>query len=125
MGTDYNPNIPNVGEARCWDAIRDYGSVAGFSMVRDVSPLCYPEVLRIFASPIMKIELTEAQLSFDETRFRERGREIFDTYGMRDHTSVILNLLPGIDTVKGAPIMAGPRRELVAGGEELVGLVEL
>lgn len=126
MGTDYNPNIPNVGEARCWDAIVQYGSVTGFSMVRDVSPLCYPEVLRIFSSSIVRIELTESQLSFDETRFRERAREIFEAYGMKDHTKTILDLLSRIITTKGASIMTAPRRDLLAGDEtELTGLVQL
>ena len=127
MGTDYNPNIPNVGEVKTWNYITQYGSVAALSMVMDVSPLCYPEVVKIYASPICKIELTLTQLSFDETRFRERGREVFDTYGMKDHTSTILNLLSGIATIKGASVTTGPRRDLLKDDHEesITGLIEL
>lgn len=113
MGTDYNSRIRQVGEGKCWDRLRQYGSVAAISQVYDVSPLCYPQVLQIYASTITRLGLTPAQISFNETRFRERGREVFDTYGMRDHTSIILNLLPGIQTVRGPSIMAGSPRSLL------------
>ncbi len=99
LGTDYNPRIYNVGLKKCWDYITGYGSIAGVSTVLDVSTLCYPEVLKIFSSPITKLDFAEP-LIFNETRFREHGRQIFDTYGMKDHTGTILNLLSMIATQK-------------------------
>ena len=92
MGTDFNPNIPNVGPVKSWKAIQKYGSIVAMSQYEDVSILRYPEVVRLFHSSIIK--LTMPQPIFDTNKFRENARQIFDINGLKDHTSVIFNLLP-------------------------------
>ena len=104
MGTDYNSNIYNVGVVKCWKYISQYGSISGVSTVLDVSILNYSEVAKIYNSPIVRLEPEKlGPLIFNESRFRKHSREAFDLYGLRDHTSTILNLLPGLITLKETP----------------------
>jgi flap endonuclease-1 len=92
MGTDFNPNISRMGPVKCWDTIRDYRSIDAFSQIRDTSVLNYKEVLKIFKSPITKLTL-DSNLNFDEMRFREDGRETFDSYGLNTQTDRILGYI--------------------------------
>lgn len=92
LGTDYNPNIPQMGIKGCWTNITRYGGVVNMSASGiDVSPLCYPEVLKIFSSTIVKLDLPN--LDMDIQQFRDCARETFDRYGLRDFTSLLIPYL--------------------------------
>lgn len=85
-GTDFNPNIPNIGPVRAWDRIQQYGSIAVMSQYEDVSPLNYLEVLKIFSSTIVKINIPPPDINME--LFRANSRNTFDIYGLRDHASM-------------------------------------
>jgi flap endonuclease-1 len=92
MGTDFNPNIKNVGPKRSWDYIAKYGSIANMAKNGvNVSILNYPNVFKIFASTITKINIPSPV--FNVEKFREHGRNVFDLYHLRDHASSIANTL--------------------------------
>lgn len=92
QGTDFNPNIPGVGVKRSWDYITRYGSIVGLGQSGiDISILNYFNVLKIFASTIVKINIPLP--NFNVSRFREHGRNMFDLYNLRDHASSIADTL--------------------------------
>jgi flap endonuclease-1 len=92
MGTDFNPNIPNVGVKKSWDYICRYGSIANMAQNGiNVSILNYHNVLKIFSSTIVKIDILSPDFNTD--RFREHGRNTFDLYQLRDHASNINSCL--------------------------------
>jgi flap endonuclease-1 len=98
-GTDFNPNIPNIGPARAWDRIQQYGSIAVMSQYVDVSPLNYLEVLKIFSSTIVKINIPPPDINME--LFRANSRNTFDIHGLRDHASMFayyLNQKEGTQT---------------------------
>ena len=97
QGTDFNSNIPGVGVKRSWDYITRYGTIP--QMIQcgiDVSVLNYENVLKIFASTVVRIDIP--QPDFNAIRFRENGRKTFDIYGLRDHASSIADHLNNFNT---------------------------
>lgn len=92
QGTDFNPNIPNVGAKRSWDYITKYGSIANMALNGiNVTILNYNEVLKIFDSTIVKIDIPPPD--FNQELFRANGRSTFDLYDLRDHASNIADSL--------------------------------
>lgn len=91
MGTDFNPNIPNVGPVKSWDLIKRLGNIPTISQYKDVTILNYCEVKKVFSSTIAKIDIPEPK--FNRALFREYARDVFERYGMRDHTTTINRLL--------------------------------
>lgn len=92
MGTDFNPNIKGVGAKRSWDYIVKHRSILNMAYSNiDISALNYPNVIKIFASTIVKVNIPPPD--FNVERFREFGRTTFDLYQLRDHASSIADSL--------------------------------
>jgi 5'-3' exonuclease len=97
QGTDFNPNIPNVGAKRSWDYIAKYGSIENMALNGiNVSILNYNAVLKIFASTIVKIDIPPPD--FNKELFQANGRNTFALYDLRDHASNIADSLNGFNT---------------------------
>jgi len=95
MGTDFNPNIPNIGPVKSWNLIQRGGNIPYISQFMDVSILNHPEVKQVFTSTLKKLDIPDP--NFNQKQFREHGRNTFDLYGMRDHASIINGLLSQFD----------------------------
>lgn len=92
QGTDFNPNIPGVGQVGSWDYISKYGSIENMAIYGvNVSILNYPNVLKIFDSTIVKIQIEAPD--FNKELFQANGRSTFDLYNLRDHASNIADSL--------------------------------
>lgn len=103
QGTDFNPNIPNVGAKRSWDYIAKYGSIENMAQNGvNVAILNYQAVLKIFASTIVKIDIPPPD--FNQELFRVNGRSTFDLYNLRDHASNIADSLNKFPTPGGLMI---------------------
>lgn len=94
LGTDYNPNIPRVGLVKSTEKIKQYGTLEHISQVLDTTPLNYIEVRKIFQSAITRIEIPPPL--FDQVKFRQYSRDLFDRYQLKNHTDIILKLLSGV-----------------------------
>lgn len=90
-GTDFNPNIPNIGPVKSWDRIQRYGSILAMSQYEDISPLNYFNVLNIFSSTIVKININPPDINMD--LFRANSRNTFSLYGLRDYASIFNSYL--------------------------------
>ena len=115
LGTDFNDRIPGIGVVNCWKRIGTYGSVTGWAQADPsvLTSLNYENVMKIFHSTITRIEITPPE--FNITLFKERSREVFDLYGLTDHTKVILDLIPGLsvgdrDESSASVLLAGSDR---------------
>lgn len=89
MGTDFNKNIPRIGEVKSWDLIIKHGSVENISKTLDTSILNYDTVKNIFESSIVRLPLNEQDVSFNSATFREQSRSVMSQYGLEFHTDCI------------------------------------
>lgn len=94
LETDYNPNIPGIGLVKSVEKIKQYGTLEYISQVLDTTPLNYVEVRKIFQSAITRITIPPPV--FDQAKFREYSRDVFDRYQLKNHTDIILKLLSGV-----------------------------
>ena len=99
MGTDFNSNIRGIGPKKSWDYIMRYRSIEALSHDIDVSILNYDNVLKIFSSSLVQVNIP--QPTFNVEQFREHGRSICDLYGLRDHVSTIAESLNVEKTLTG------------------------
>lgn len=101
MGTDYNDNIPGVGPVRCWNAIKQYGSIENMG-VNVMNQLGYSGVLKVFNSTMVKLDIPTPD--FDVGKFKRYARDTFNLHGLKDHTSTINDLLQMINVKEDTQI---------------------
>lgn len=93
LGTDFNDRIPGVGPKTCWDRLVQWGGVQGWARADPsvLTRLNYHQVLDIFNSTLTKINIDPPL--FNLSLLKERGRDVFDAYGLKDHTNYLFDLV--------------------------------
>lgn len=111
MGTDFNPNIPNIGPVKSWNLIQQHKNISAVGQCMDISILKYPEVKKVFNSTIVKINISPPD--FNLSQFYEHGRDTFNLHGLKDHTSIINRLLQNFNEnpITISIVQSSPRNE--------------
>jgi len=104
LGNDYNLRVPQVGPVKVMELIRKYGSIPGGAWERDPEGVFYnyAEVIPIWNSSLVRLNLTDRELNFDANKFQAQGRLVLEGDQLLKYLKII-NDLPA-QFIGSAPI---------------------
>ncbi len=103
LGTDFNKNMPNKGEKRCWDLLQKYKSIDAMATAEPKLPVHVLKHMRgreIFAAQPTGLTNESPSLAFNDTKFRTYSRDVTMQYDVSHQYAALVTAVRRIPPPK-------------------------